>query len=59
MYPMTQIPPDRRFLSNFAWFDYIRPLNKEDIFVWRGKKKDQELKPEKRREAPVQFLNRP
>ena len=59
MYPMTQIPPDRKYLSNFAWFDYIRPLNKDDIFVWRSKKKAQKLKPEQRREAPKQTLKKP
>jgi len=59
MYPMTQIPADKKFLPNFVWFDYIRPLNKQDIFNWRGKKKEQELIPEKRREAPVQNLKKP
>lgn len=55
-YPLSQIPPDRRQLPAFAWFDYIRPLNKDDIFEWRGKKGGLELKPEKRREAPVRHL---
>ena len=39
LYPMDQIPPDKLRLSTFAWFDYVRPLNKEDIFNWRGKKR--------------------
>jgi lipopolysaccharide export system protein LptA len=56
IYPMTQIPPAKRYLDNFAWFDYVRPLSKADIFVWRGKKAGTELKPQKRREAPVQTL---
>ncbi len=56
MYPMSQIPPDKRFLPNYVWFDYVRPLNKEDIFVWRGKKAGTELKEVKRREAPLQYL---
>lgn len=55
-YPLSQIPPDRRSLPSFAWFDYIRPLDKDDIFVWRGKKVSQELKPEKRRDAPVRHI---
>jgi lipopolysaccharide export system protein LptA len=38
MYPMSQIPPNKRYLSGFAWYNYIRPLFKEDIFAWRGKK---------------------
>jgi len=38
MYPLNQIPADRRRLPNFLWYDYIRPLNRYDIFNWRGKK---------------------
>ena len=45
LYPMSQIPPDKKFLEGFAWFDYIRPLNKNDIFNWRPKKEGTELKP--------------
>ena len=52
IYPLTQIPPEKKFLSNYAWFDYIRPLNKDDIFNWRGKKNGTELKIQKRRPAP-------
>ena len=44
MYPMDQIPPDKSRLPSFVWFDYVRPLNKEDIFNWRGKRADQVLK---------------
>ncbi len=51
MYPMSQIPPMKRFLEGFVWFDYVRPLSKEDIFVWRPKKAGTELKVQKRREA--------
>ncbi len=49
MYPMTQIPPDKRFLDGFLWFDYVRPTSKEDIFVWRPKKKGTEIQPSKQR----------
>lgn len=52
MYPITQIPRDKFRLPNFAWFEDIRPKNKNDIFLWRGKGKEKELKIEKRREAP-------
>ncbi|NDV59933.1 OstA-like protein [Bacteroides sp. 519] len=44
IYPMDQIPPDKLRLPNFAWFDYIRPLNKDDIFNWRGKKASETLR---------------
>lgn len=43
MYPMNQIPPDKFKLASFAWFDYIRPRDKEDIFEWRGKKAGETL----------------
>ena len=38
MYPLNQIPEDRRRLQGFMWYDYVRPLNRDDIFNWRGKK---------------------
>ena len=41
LYPMTQIPPEKKFLPGFVWYDYIRPLSKEDIFLWRGKRKEE------------------
>lgn len=31
MYPITQVPPDKLHLGAFEWFDYIRPLDKNDI----------------------------
>ena len=49
MYPMSQIPPNRRRLDGFAWFDYIRPLSKDDIYEWRPKKKGTELVPQRQR----------
>lgn len=55
-YPISQIPPDKKRLPNFAWFDYIRPLHKDDIFEWRAKAGGTQLKIEKRREAPLQHI---
>lgn len=52
--PISQIPPNKYRLEEFAWFDYIRPLDKDDVFNWRGKKGGTELKAIKRREAPLQ-----
>ena len=52
LYPTNQIPADENPLQGFAWFDYVRPLNKEDIFNWRPKKEGTELKEIKRREPP-------
>lgn len=43
LYPMDQIPADKMKLPTFVWLDYIRPLNKDDIFDWRGKKAGEAL----------------
>lgn len=52
-YPMDQLPADKMKLDNFAWFDYVRPLSKRDIFNWRGKKEGQGLKKTTRGAAPL------
>ena len=56
LYPLTQTPPDKHKLPSFAWFDYMRPVSKDDIFVWKPKTAGLELKEEKRREAPRRKL---
>ena len=38
MYPPNQIPADKKRLRGFAWYDYVRPLNRHDIFRWRPTK---------------------
>lgn len=55
LYPLTQIPPGTDKLQNFVWFEYIRPKNKEDIFHWRGKKVEDQLKKSVR--GPVELPN--
>ena len=57
IYPIAMIPANRLYLSNFAWFDYIRPLNKDDIFHWRPKKAGTELKVSYKHKAPLQSLD--
>lgn len=39
MYPLTQTPPSKYKLPSFAWFDDIRPKDKNDIFVWKADRK--------------------
>lgn len=56
-YPMTQIPPERYKLDGFTWFDYIRPINKDDIYEWRGKKDGTQLKNITRHAAPLQHID--
>lgn len=58
IYPILMIPSNKLYLSNFAWFDYVRPLNKDDIFVWRSKKAGTELKTSIKRKAPIQKLDK-
>lgn len=57
-YPMGQRPADKRLLDNFAWFDYARPRSKEDIFNWRGKHSDMQLKLIRKDDIPLPTLER-
>lgn len=57
LYPMTQIPPEQYYLREFAWFEELRPTDKNDVFVWRGKKEDEKLKKIERTAAPLQRLD--
>ena len=53
MTPIPDLKPDQKYLKDFYWFDYIRPLDKEDIFKWRGKKAGQGLKKSNRSAVPL------
>ena len=55
LYPLTQIPKDKRRLSNFVWFDYLRPRSKADVFRWQDKKAGDGLKKNVR--GPVELPN--
>ena len=57
MYPPFAIPEDMRYLPGFAWFDYIRPKNKDDIFDWRTKSEEQMLKKTEKKVVPRQNLD--
>lgn len=54
LYPITQIPTGQDKLEEFAWFDALRPVDKDDIFVWRGKSEGSKLKDIKRQAPPLQ-----
>lgn len=32
MYPLTQVPPGQDRLQGFAWYDYVRPKDKHDLY---------------------------
>ena len=52
LHPLALVTPDLRYLSNFQWFDYVRPVSKDDIFEWRPKKPGTELKPSIKHSGP-------
>ena len=54
-YPMAQIPREKSRLQTFIWLDYLRPIDKYDIFNWRGKKAGDQLKKNVR--GPVRLPN--
>ena len=57
-YPMSQRPENKQFIENFVWFDYVRPVSKEDIFNWRGKGAGKELKVIRKDRVPLPTLDR-
>ena len=57
MYPPLKVPHDRQYLSQFAWFDYIRPKDKDDIFEWRNKDEKNILKKTETKTVPLQKLS--
>lgn len=56
IYPPISIPEDKRYLAGFAWFDYIRPKDKNDLFEWRGKNEKDILKATEKKTVPLQNL---
>lgn len=57
-YPPFEIPSNKRFLAGFAWFDYIRPVDKDDIFEWRSKDEKYVLKTTEKKNVPLQSLDK-
>lgn len=58
LYPLAFVQSDQMYLDNFAWFDYMRPKDKTDLFNWVGKQAGTELKTSYRHEVPYQTLQR-
>ena len=59
MFPLDLTPPEKVYLERFksadgslAWFEDIRPKNKDDIFVWQDKSEDLKLKQDVVHEGP-------
>ena len=59
MYPMDKIDVSKMYLPNFQWFERIRPVDAEDVFYWRGKKVEEQLKKSNStKEVPLPTLKR-
>lgn len=56
-YPVEKTTQKDRYLPTFAWFDYVRPRDKDDVFNWRPKKSGTELKETVLHQAPTQKLD--
>ena len=56
-YPLALVEKSKLYLSQFAWFDYMRPKDKYDIFHWQAKTAGTELKKTERRKVPYQTLS--
>ena len=52
-YPLDQIPAGEDFLKSFVWLEDLRPKDKTDIFVWKGKKEEDKLKEQETREIKL------
>ena len=58
MYPMDKIDENKMYLPDFKWFDRIRPVDRDDVFYWRGKRADEQLKKSASgKEIPLPKLN--
>lgn len=59
MYPMEQIDETKMFLSNFNWFERLRPKEPDDVFIWQSKRPDEQLKKNSsNKEVPLPTLRR-
>lgn len=55
-YPVEKTTDKDRYLPAFAWFEYVRPTDKDDVFNWRPKKEGSEMKESVLHTAPTQKL---
>lgn len=57
MYPMEKLDEKKMYLPNFNWFERIRPMDPEDVFYWRGKRVEEQLrKSNSNKEVPLPTL---
>ena len=58
LYPVPMIPANMLYLQNFAWLDYMRPKDRDDIFNWVPKGQEAVLKESVLRSPPLQKLDK-
>ncbi len=56
MYPMSQLEEKKMYLSNFNWFDRLRPISRSDVFYWRAKRPTEQLKQTSNKTVPLPTL---
>ena len=56
MYPMSKLEEKKMYLSNFNWFDRLRPLSRTDVFYWRAKRVTEQLKQTTNKTVPLPTL---
>ena len=56
LYPVTQVPPGKDRLPGFAWYDYVRPLDKFDIFRTVPRRGERKVERRLVAKAPRQVL---
>jgi len=56
MYPMSQLEEKKMYLSNFNWFDRLRPISRNDVFFWRAKRPTEQLKQTSNKTVPLPTL---
>jgi len=35
IYPPDNVPPEMKNINGFFWYEYYRPINKDEIFIWK------------------------
>lgn len=57
MYPMSKLEEKKMYLDNFNWFDRLRPLSRSDVYYWRAKRVNEQLKQTINKTVPLPTLS--
>ena len=56
LYPMSKLEQNKMYLSNFNWFDRLRPLSRTDVYYWRAKNVTEQLRQTINKTVPLPTL---